>query len=66
MRLEPMIVTYLNRYNHVIKEMERNWWPCILAHACTLMPLKSSVTPDLTPNKIICGKMIVVQRAQLF
>jgi len=62
-----MIVTYVNKYDHVIKEMERNWWPCFLDHACTLMPLKStSVKPELTPSEIICGEMIAVQRAQLF
>jgi len=68
MRWEPMIVTYVNRYDHAIKEMERNWWSCsgFLDHACALMPLKSSVKPDLTPNEIICGETIAVQRAQLF
>jgi len=61
-----MIVTYVNRYDHVIKEMERNRWPCFIDHACARMHLKSSVKPDLTPNEIICGEMIAVQRAQLF
>jgi len=61
-----MIVSYVNRYDHVIKEMERNWWPCFLDHACALMPLKSSAKPDLTPNEIICGEMTAVQGAQLF
>jgi len=56
----------MNRYDLVIKEMERNWWPCFLDHACALMPLKSRVQPDLTPTEIICGEMIAVQRAQLF
>jgi len=66
MRWEPMIVTYVNRYDNVIKEMERNWWPCFLENACALMPLRCGVKPDLTPNEIICGEMIAVQRAQLF
>jgi len=57
-----MIVTYVKRYCHVMKEMERHWWPCFLDHACALMPLKSSVNP----NEIIRGEMIAVQRAQLF
>jgi len=45
----------------VIKEMERNWWPCFLDHECALMPLKSSVKPDLNPNEIKRGEMIAVQ-----
>ena len=63
---EPMIVTYVNRYDHVNKEIERNWEPSFLDHACALMPFKNSVKPDLTPNEIMCGEMIAVQRAQLF
>jgi len=57
---EPMILAYVNRYNHMIKEMERNRGPFFLDHACALMPLKSGVKPDMTPNEIICGEMITV------
>jgi len=66
MRWEPMIVTYVNRYDHVIKEMQRNWLPYFLDYACAFMPLKSNVNPDLTPDEIVYGKMIVVQQAQFF
>jgi hypothetical protein len=55
-----MIVAYVNRYNHMIKEMERNWGPCFLDHSCALMPLKSGVKPDPTPDEIVCGEMITV------
>jgi len=55
-----MILAYVNRYNHMIKEMERNRGPFFLDHACALMPLKSGVKPDMTPNEIICGEMITV------
>jgi len=40
-----MLVTFVNRhdhvikYDHVIKEMERHWWPCFLDHVYALMPL---------------------------
>jgi len=65
MRWEPMIVTYVNRYDHMIKEMRRTGGLVFLIMRA-LMPLKCSVKADLTPNEIIYGEVIAVQRAQLF